>query len=106
MLLTANGPAFCAGGDVRQMQEAVEARGNAGAYLKMLTVRFHAVISTMAQMRKPVVTGINGVAAGGGLSIALAGDIVLASDAARFSDGGYRRARRSRRGCDGLAVHQ
>jgi 2-(1,2-epoxy-1,2-dihydrophenyl)acetyl-CoA isomerase len=85
VLLTGNGSAFCAGGDIRQMQDAVEARGNAGAFLKMLTVRFHGVISTMAQMRKPVVTGINGVAAGGGLSIALAGDIVLASDVARFN---------------------
>ena len=85
VLLTGSGPAFCAGGDIRQMQDAVEARGNAGAFLKMLTVRFHGVISTMAQMRKPVVTGINGPAAGGGLSIALAGDIILASDAARFT---------------------
>jgi 2-(1,2-epoxy-1,2-dihydrophenyl)acetyl-CoA isomerase len=85
VLITGNGPAFCAGGDVRQMHEAVEARGNAGAYLKMLTVRFHGVIATMSQMRKPVVTGINGVTAGGGLSIALAGDIVVASDAARFT---------------------
>ena len=85
VLITGNGSAFCAGGDIRQMQAAVDARGNAGAYLKMLTVRFHGVISTMTQMRKPVVTGVNGAAAAAGLSIALAGDIVLASDAARFS---------------------
>src|SRR5258707_5134330 len=85
VLITGTGPAFCAGGDIRQMQDAVEARGNAGAYLKMLTVRFHGVIATMAQMRKPVVTGVNGVAAGGGLSVALAGDIVVASDAAQFA---------------------
>ncbi len=85
VMITGSGPAFCAGGDIRQMQDAVEARGNAGAYLKMLTVRFHGVISTMAQMRKPVVTAVNGIAAGGGLSIALAGDIVLASDAAQFT---------------------
>lgn len=85
VLVTGNGPAFCAGGDIRQMQDAVEARGNAGAYLKMLTVRFHGVISTMSQMRKPVVTGLNGVAAGGGLSVALAGDIIVASDAARLT---------------------
>jgi len=85
VLVTGNGPAFCAGGDVRQMQDAVTARGNAGAFLKMLTVRFHGAISTMTQMRKPVVTGVNGVAAGGGLSVALAGDIVLAADTARFT---------------------
>ncbi|HXC57260.1 MAG TPA: enoyl-CoA hydratase-related protein [Rhizomicrobium sp.] len=85
VLVTGSGPAFCSGGDIRQMRDAVEARGNAGAYLKMLTVRFHGVIATMAQMRKPVITAVNGVAAGGGLSVALAGDIVVASDAARFT---------------------
>src|SRR5262249_52305508 len=58
---------------------------NAGAFLKMLTVRFHGLISTMTQMRKPVVTGINGTTAGAGLSIALAGDIVVAADSARFT---------------------
>src|ERR1700761_6964515 len=47
VMITGNGTAFCAGGDIRQMQAAVEARGNAGAFLKMLTVRFHGVISTM-----------------------------------------------------------
>lgn len=85
VMITGREPAFCAGGDIRQMQDAVEARGNAGAYLKMLTVRFHGVISTMAQMRKPVVAAVNGIAAGGGLSIALAGDIVLASEEASFT---------------------
>ena len=48
VLVTGNGPAFCAGGDIRQMQQAIEARGNAGAFLKMLTVRFQGVISTMS----------------------------------------------------------
>jgi 2-(1,2-epoxy-1,2-dihydrophenyl)acetyl-CoA isomerase len=38
----------------------------------------------MAQMRKPVVTALNGVTAGGGLSIALAGDIVVAAESARL----------------------
>jgi 2-(1,2-epoxy-1,2-dihydrophenyl)acetyl-CoA isomerase len=85
VMITGRGPAFCSGGDIRQMHDAVEARGNAGAYLKMLTVRFHGVIATMAQMRKHVVTAINGITAGGGLSIALAGDIIVASDAARFT---------------------
>src|SRR6202012_3401085 len=66
VLVTGNGPAFCAGGDIRQMRDAIEIRGNAGAYLKMLTVRFHGVIATMAQMKKPVIAGVNGVAAGGG----------------------------------------
>jgi 2-(1,2-epoxy-1,2-dihydrophenyl)acetyl-CoA isomerase len=59
--------------------------GHAAAFLKTLTVGLHGTISTMARMNKPVITAVNGAAAGAGFSLALAGDVVLAADNARFT---------------------
>lgn len=85
VLISGRGAAFCAGGDIRQMKDRSDADGNAGRFLKQLTVRLHAAISTMARMPKPVVTAVNGPAAGAGFSLAIAGDLVLAAETARFT---------------------
>ena len=85
VLITGRGAAFCAGGDIRQMKERSDSNGNAGRFLKDLTVRLHAAIATMARMPKPVVTAVNGPAAGAGFSLAITGDLVLAAETARFT---------------------
>jgi 2-(1,2-epoxy-1,2-dihydrophenyl)acetyl-CoA isomerase len=85
VMITGNGPAFCSGGDIRQMMEAVLRDGHAGSFLKTLTVSLHATIATMVHMAKPVITAVNRAAAGAGFSLALAGDLVLAADNARFT---------------------
>jgi 2-(1,2-epoxy-1,2-dihydrophenyl)acetyl-CoA isomerase len=85
LVVTGNGPSFCAGGDIRQMMEAVASDGHAAAFLKTLTVSLHEAIATMAHMSKPVIMAVNGAAAGAGFSLALAGDLVLAADNARFT---------------------
>jgi 2-(1,2-epoxy-1,2-dihydrophenyl)acetyl-CoA isomerase len=85
VMITGNGQAFCAGGDIRGMMERAKTDGDAGQFLKTLTVRLHGVISTMVRMPKPVLTAVNGAAAGAGLSLAIAGDIVLAAENARFT---------------------
>jgi 2-(1,2-epoxy-1,2-dihydrophenyl)acetyl-CoA isomerase len=78
ILLTGTGRAFCAGGDIRAMDDrrpgAVRAR----------VAAHHAWVKQLLQGGKPVVTAINGVAAGAGFAVALLGDVVIASDAARF----------------------
>ena len=85
LLITGKGPSFCSGGDIRQMMDAVARDGDAAAFLKRLTVSLHEAIATMAHMSKPVVTAVNGAAAGAGFSLALAGDLVLAAEGARFT---------------------
>lgn len=84
VLITGNGSAFCSGGDIKQMIEHSGPDG-AGAFLKTLTVRLHTAIATIVRMPKPVVAAVNGAAAGAGFSLALACDLVLAVESARFT---------------------
>jgi len=84
VIVTGAGRGFCAGGDVKAMAEGREAEGTT------LEERAQALRSRMEvsrwlhQMPKPTVAMVRGAAAGAGLSIALACDLRIASDNARF----------------------
>jgi 2-(1,2-epoxy-1,2-dihydrophenyl)acetyl-CoA isomerase len=83
VVLTASGDqAFCAGGDLARFSEMGDALP---ARLKKMTTDLHGAVSRLARMDAPVVTAVNGVAAGGGFSLAVAGDLVLAAASARFT---------------------
>lgn len=71
VVVTGAGRAFCAGGDLKQLLGFPE--GSAAGFHR-LAGRFHAAITEMRRMPKPVVAAVNGVAAGGGFSFALAAD--------------------------------
>ena len=82
VLLRADGPMFSAGGDVRSFRDAGD---DVPALLKRITLGLHVAISRFARMDAPVVAAVGGMAAGGGMSLACACDIVLAADNARFT---------------------
>lgn len=82
VVLGGEGRFFCAGGDIGSMSATTE---GAGAYLKRLAGTFHMAVSRLARMSKPLITLVNGPAAGAGLSMAALGDVVLAAQSAHFT---------------------
>ncbi|MCP4607766.1 MAG: enoyl-CoA hydratase [Planctomycetes bacterium] len=82
VLLKANGEAFCAGGDIKVFAQQGD---KLPEYLKETTTYLHSVISAFAHWDVPVIAMVNGVAAGAGMSLALAADLTIASESARFT---------------------
>jgi len=82
VVLTGAGRAFCAGGDVKDFADTPD---RIGILVKELTTYLHGAVSRLARTAKPVITGVNGIAAGGGMSLALAGDLVVAAESAKFT---------------------
>jgi 2-(1,2-epoxy-1,2-dihydrophenyl)acetyl-CoA isomerase len=77
VVLTGAGRGFCAGADLRGGTAERDFRS-------VLTAEYNPLIEAVRALPKPVVAAVNGVAAGAGVSLALAADVVVASEEARF----------------------
>ncbi len=79
-VITGNGKAFCAGQDLK---EVTNPELNPG-FRKILEEHYNPIIKKIRTIEKPIIAAVNGVAAGAGANIALACDIVVASENASF----------------------
>jgi 2-(1,2-epoxy-1,2-dihydrophenyl)acetyl-CoA isomerase len=80
VLLTGRGRMFCAGGDLG----AMDAAPDRSAFLRELADALHVGVRVLDGLEKPVVVGVQGAAAGAGLSLVLGGDLVVAGRSAAF----------------------
>jgi 2-(1,2-epoxy-1,2-dihydrophenyl)acetyl-CoA isomerase len=81
VVLEAEGPRFSVGGDIAAFGAAEEP----GSFMAELADTFHATVLTLFELNAIVVSVVRGTAAGAGLPLAAAADIVLASEDARFT---------------------
>jgi enoyl-CoA hydratase/carnithine racemase len=82
IVITGEGRAFCSGGDVEDIIGELFSRDMEG--LLAFTRITGALIASLRRVRKPVIAAVNGTAVGAGAVIALACDLRIASDAAKF----------------------
>jgi 2-(1,2-epoxy-1,2-dihydrophenyl)acetyl-CoA isomerase len=80
VVLTGAGKAFCSGQDLKDAPKSGDKRDLKDS----LERRYNPIIRAMRSMPKPIICGINGVAAGAGLSLALAADVRIMSSSARL----------------------
>ena len=80
IVLTGNGKAFCAGQDLK---EVTSPELNPG-FKAILEEHYNPIITRIRAIRKPIIAAVNGVAAGAGANIALACDVVIATEKASF----------------------
>jgi 2-(1,2-epoxy-1,2-dihydrophenyl)acetyl-CoA isomerase len=86
VVLTGEGRAFCAGGDLREMRSMWEKEGRIEAFMEAPLKALHDVIALIRNTPIPFVAAVGGVCAGAGTNFALACDIVVASENAAFNE--------------------
>lgn len=77
IVITGAGRAFCAGADLRGGSAEREFR-------RVISTEYNPLIEAIRNLPKPVIASVNGVAAGAGVSLALAADLVIAAEDAHF----------------------
>lgn len=80
VIFTGSGKAFCAGGDISELYQAAATLESAQNRLRMS----HSLATRLRGLKQPVIMSVNGAAVGAGFSLALNGDLIIASETARF----------------------
>ncbi|MFJ8016571.1 enoyl-CoA hydratase/isomerase family protein [Streptomyces sp. NPDC096339] len=84
VVITATGKGFCAGADLRGAPASGGTDRVAGDVARMIRLGAQRLITAVLDCEKPVIAAVNGTAAGIGAHLALACDLVIAADTARF----------------------
>jgi 2-(1,2-epoxy-1,2-dihydrophenyl)acetyl-CoA isomerase len=85
IVVTGAGRAFCAGGDLREMQKIAAQDGRIEAFFDEPLRLLNDCILLIRQAPLPFIAAVNGAASGGGCNLALACDLVIAAENARFN---------------------
>jgi enoyl-CoA hydratase len=88
LILTGSGRGFCSGADLKDerfmSEENLKKFSSAALHLEHIQKRYSGVIIGMRRLPQPVIAAVKGPAAGGGMSLALASDIIIADPTATF----------------------
>ena len=82
LVVTSEGKTFSSGGDLKEFN--APPGGRQDEHIAKVASNLHNALIRFAHMDAPVIVAVNGIAAGGGFSIALSGDYILASESASF----------------------
>lgn len=88
VILAAEGKAFCAGHDLKEMQGYRSAPDGGRAQFQTLFDRCSALMQTIAALPQPVIAQVQGVAAAAGCQLACTCDLIVASETTRFGVNG------------------
>jgi 2-(1,2-epoxy-1,2-dihydrophenyl)acetyl-CoA isomerase len=84
VVLTGTGRAFCTGQDLKEHVQLLQS-GSSDELFRTVDEHYNPIVTALAGMAKPVIAGVNGVAAGAGASLAFACDLRIVADSAGFN---------------------
>jgi len=88
IILAANGPAFCAGHDLKEMTAGRAGDDGGRAYFTKVMAQCSAMMQTIVNCPKPVIAQVTGIATAAGCQLVASCDLAIAADTARFSTPG------------------